>query len=49
MWVAEYAMKNFCHYLNLYEDFPKNVFLEREQADPAMTRFFFIRAENCMM
>lgn len=39
MWVAEYAMKIFYHYLSLYEDFPPNIFLEREQADPAMIRF----------
>lgn len=49
MWVAEYTMKNFCHYLSPYEDFLQNMFLEREQADPAMIRFFFIRAENSMM
>lgn len=49
MWVAEYAVKKFFHYLNLYEDFPQNVFLERKQADPVMTSFFFITAENCMM
>lgn len=48
MWVAEYAIKIFYHYLSPYEDFPQNTFLEREQADPAMIRFFFIRAENCM-